>query len=71
LCKATANSQGRGHALDPSDIGELTEACMLTKGYALKEDGPRCPDDAATPNNAECYYPNTVTGRLLARFFRD
>ena len=67
-CKATASSQARGRSLDPSDIGELTEACMLNKGYALKEGSSRCPDNAATPNSMECYYPNTFTGRLLARF---
>jgi hypothetical protein len=71
MCRATAISQARGHALDSSDTAELTEACMLTKGYVLKEDGPRCTDDAATASNPSCYYPNTVMGRLLARFFRD
>ena len=70
-CKAMASSQGRGHSLDSSDIGELTEACMLDKGYALKEGGPPCPDDAATPNNPICYYPNTFMGRLLERFSGD
>jgi hypothetical protein len=71
MCRAAAISQARGHALDSSDTAELTEACMLTKGYALKEEGPRCTDDAATPSNPSCYYPNTVMGRLLARFSHD
>jgi hypothetical protein len=71
LCKTAAISQARGHALDSSDTAELTEACMLTKGYALKEDGPRCTDDAATASNPKCYYPNKFMGRLLARFSGD
>jgi hypothetical protein len=71
LCQRKAISEGRGHSLDSSDIGELTEACMLTKGYALKEDGPLCSDNAATATNPNCYYPNTVLGRLGARFSKD
>lgn len=71
MCKASAISEAGGHALNPSDIGELTEACMLTKGYALKEDGPHCSDDAATATNPKCYYPDTILGRLIARFSED
>ena len=71
LCQSTAISEGRGHSLDSSDIGELTEACMLTKGYALKEDGPLCSDNVATATNPNCYYPNTILGRLGARFSKD
>jgi hypothetical protein len=71
LCQSKAVLEGRGHPLDASDIGELTEACMLTKGYALKEDGPLCSDNAATAVNPKCYYRNTVMGRLAARFSGD
>jgi hypothetical protein len=71
LCQSMAISGGRGHALDASDIGELTEACMLSKGYALKENGPLCTDDAASAANPNCYYPNTILGRLGALFSKD
>jgi hypothetical protein len=71
LCQSKAILEGRDHSLDASDIGELTEACMLTKGYALKEDGPLCSDDAATAVNPKCYYRNTIMGRLVARFSAD
>ena len=71
LCQSTAISEGSGHSLDTSDVGELTESCMLTKGYALKEDGPLCSDNAATATNPNCYYPNTILGRLGARFSKD
>jgi hypothetical protein len=70
-CKATAVLQSRGQSLDSSDIGELTEACMMTKGYALKEDGPRCTDDIATATSPKCYYRNNWVGRLAARFSGD
>jgi hypothetical protein len=70
-CRSAALSEGRGRSLDPSDIGELTEACMMTKGYALKEDGPSCTDDAATAINPSCYYRNSLFGRLVARFSKD
>jgi hypothetical protein len=70
-CKTMAVSQSHGHSLDSSDIGELTEACMMTKGYALKEDGPHCNDDIATATNAKCYYRDNLWGRLVARFSGD
>jgi hypothetical protein len=70
-CRSTAISEGRGHSLDVSDVGELTEACMLAKGYALKEDGALCSDNTTTTTNSNCYYPDTILGRLGARFFKD
>ena len=71
LCQSTAISQGRGHSLDAADVGELTEACMLNKGYVLKENGGLCTDDVATAVNPNCYYPDTILGRLGAQFFKD
>jgi hypothetical protein len=59
-----ASLGSRGHSLDSSDVGELTEACMMTKGYELKEDGPRCTDDMRTATNPKCYYRNTLVGGL-------
>jgi hypothetical protein len=70
-CQAQAILQSRGHSLDSSDVGELTEACMMTNGYELKEDGPRCTDDMRTATNPKCYYRNTLVGRLSARLLGD
>jgi hypothetical protein len=64
VCRESAYQQGRGHQLIPSDFGELVEACMLAKGYALKETGKQCKDDFATATGARCYYPDTFSGRL-------
>jgi hypothetical protein len=44
---------------------------MMTRGYELKEDGPRCTDDVRTAANPKCYYPNTLIGRLTARLSGD
>lgn len=71
LCRATAQKEGRGHALISSDTGELVEACMLAKGYLVKEGNRECSDDISGPMKAECYYPNTPTGRLWARLVSD
>jgi hypothetical protein len=71
LCKADAVLKSRGHSLDSSDVGELTEACMLNKGYALKEAGRYCSEDMATATNANCYYRDNLFGRLAARFSGD
>lgn len=70
-CQAQAILLSRGHSLNSSDVGELTEACMITKGYELKEDGPRCTDDMATATNPKCYYRNNILGRLFVRFSKD
>jgi hypothetical protein len=63
-CKVIAATKAQGHALISSDIGELIEACMLSKGFVLDETSPRCSDDMATAANPQCYRPNTVVGRL-------
>jgi hypothetical protein len=70
-CRASAQKEGRGHALISSDIGELVEACMLAKGYLVKEGKKECSDDISGPMKAECYYPNTLTGRLWASLVSD
>jgi hypothetical protein len=64
ICKATVAAEARGHALIPSDIGELIEACMLNKGFALDETSARCSDDLPTATNPQCYRPDTAIGRL-------
>ena len=71
LCRDSAVSQSRGHSLESSDIGELTEACMLTRGYALKENGPHCTDDLTTAMNPKCYYRDNVFGRIQSQFSQD
>ena len=70
-CQNDAVSKGRGLSLNSSDVGELVEACMISQGYVLKEDGPRCTDDMRTATNPGCYYRNDFIGRLIARFSRD
>lgn len=64
LCYHNALAEGRGRSLTTSDIGELVEACMLDRGYALNEDNARCSDNLKTATNAACYYRNTFFGRM-------
>jgi hypothetical protein len=63
-CRQAATQEARGHPIDPSDVGELIEACMMSKGFAVREDGPDCADDITGPLRPICYYPNTVPGRI-------
>jgi hypothetical protein len=64
VCKEIAAAKAKGHALISSDIGELIEACMLSKGFVLDETSARCSDDMATATNPQCYRPDTAIGRL-------
>jgi hypothetical protein len=68
VCKETAATQARGHGLISSDIAELIEACMMSKGYALEEKSARCSDGRATAIKPQCYRPNTVVGRVSSIF---
>ena len=63
-CRQKAIHEGVGHQLSSDDIGELTEACMLSKGFALREVGERCPEDAATAIDPKCYYRDNLLGRV-------
>ncbi len=63
-CRLAAIRQAKGHAVDSSDAGELIEACMMTKGFAVQEDGPGCEDDTKGPFTPACYYPDTMAGRF-------
>jgi hypothetical protein len=65
-CKAAATAQAKGHLVDISDIGELTEACMMKKGFVVRETGKGCSDDISGPLNPRCYYPDTIPGRIAA-----
>jgi len=68
-CKAVAIAQAHGHSLQASDVAELTEACVMTKGYEPKEEGSACPDNVATTTPAQCYYPANFFGRIGERLF--
>lgn len=71
ICRARAQVEGQGKGLGSEDIAELVEACMLDRGWALKEAGPRCTDSTATANDPHCYYQNSFWGRLYAKFSGD
>ena len=71
MCQSQAVFQSRGRELAPDDTAELVEACMLSRGYVLKEDGPRCTDDSATASNPRCYYRNNLLGRISASLSAD
>jgi hypothetical protein len=64
-CQAQASAQARGHALDSTDVGELVEACMLNKGWALDENSAQCTDDYKTAVTPQCYYRDDFFGRAL------
>ncbi len=68
-CKQTAIREGAGHQLNDDDVGELTEACMAAKGFALRETGKRCPDNVATATNPGCYYRDNFLGRVSTTFW--
>ena len=67
ICRARTQVEAQGRGLDPEDRAELVEACMLDRGWALREEGARCLDNATTPNNPQCYHPNTFWGWLYSR----
>jgi hypothetical protein len=66
-CQASVAPIARGRSLISSDIAELIEACMLSKGFALKETGERCPDTLQTATDRRCYYPDTAIGHLYSK----
>jgi hypothetical protein len=66
FCQQNANARARGRALISSDVGELVEECMAGKGYRLRETSHICSSNYATTINANCYYRDTVLGRLIA-----
>lgn len=68
LCHASAVTRARGFPVDASDIGELVEACMLNRGYILRETGPRCGPDYGSAVDPKCYHRNTAIGRFTAIF---
>ena len=69
ICKARAEVEVRDRGLGADDVSELIEACMLQRGWALREEGPRCSDTPATPFTLSCYYKNNLWGRTYSKFF--
>ena len=37
---------------------------MMDKGFAVRENMRECSDDIKAPANPECYFPNTMSGRV-------
>jgi hypothetical protein len=68
-CRETAIHEGFGHQLNSDDIGELTEVCMASKGFALREIGKRCTADMPTAISPECYYRDNLFGRMSKVFW--
>lgn len=69
VCKQIAIREGVGHQLNDDDVGELTEACMASKGFTLREAGKRCPDNQMTATKPGCYYRDNFLGRTSAVFW--
>ncbi len=68
-CRQTAIREAVGHQLNGDDVGELTEACMASKGFSLRETGKYCPDNLTTAVNPGCYYRDNFLGRMRALFW--
>jgi len=63
-CKETASRQAAGHHITPDDVGELTEACMMQRGFGVRESSQQCADDSSGPFSPRCYYyPANIFGR--------
>src|SRR5512140_1154469 len=71
ICRARAQVEAQGKGLGSEDVAELVEACMLDRGWALKEGGPRCTDSAPTASDSHCYYQNNSWGRLYSKIMSD
>src|SRR5581483_11503302 len=68
ICKSRTEAEVQGKRVTADDVSELIEACMLQRGWALKEDGRRCSDTAATPQKLGCYYKDNFWGRMYLEF---
>lgn len=64
VCRNTAVREALGHQLSNSDIGELVEECMASKGFELNENGKVCSSDLATATRPTCYYRKNFFGWL-------
>jgi hypothetical protein len=71
ICKARASGEIGDRDFESTDRAELIEACMLQRGWALKEKGPRCTDSLTTSTDGGCYFPDTWWGKLLSQFTPD
>lgn len=63
-CRTVAVQRGIGKNLSPDDLGELTEACMTSKGFTLNRDSDYCGHNRSSETARRCYYPNTAAGIL-------
>ena len=67
-CRKSAAAKSAGFKLTPADIGELTEACMSSRGFSLQKSGRTCGHDLQSEVNRRCYIPDTRMGHLVAAF---
>ena len=67
-CRAIAAQRGAGKNLSQDDLGELTEACMATKGFTLNRDSEECSHNRTSEIARRCYYPSTIVGNLTHAF---
>ena len=63
-CQDIARQRGAGKGLTQNDLGELTEACMVAKGYSLNRDSEQCRHDLISETANRCYYRNDLIGRI-------
>jgi hypothetical protein len=67
-CQAIAHQRGQGKGLTQADLGELTEACMADRGYALNRDSEQCRHDLDSETANRCYFRNDFIGRIGHQF---
>jgi len=63
-CEVTAANRASGQNLTKTDLGELTEACMASRGFILDKTGRSCAHDLSSQTNRSCYYPDTRWARF-------
>ncbi len=67
-CQNIAFQRSVGKDMNADDLGELTEACMNTRGYALNRDSQRCQHDRNSEASNRCYYRDNFWGRIGHQF---
>jgi len=67
-CHQEAAEKGRHRGLNTRDLGELSEARMVRKGYVLNRNGEACTHDLPSQKANRCYYPDTWWARAYHRF---
>lgn len=63
-CQEVAAGRGAGKGLTKDDLGELTEACMLNRGYSLNRDSEQCQHNRHSETANRCYFRSDFLGRV-------